>query len=399
MFNRSVSLILLLCAISSSAAKSKSYLQQNKMCRQTIRGPDHGFKLLNATTMLCAEVCTIFECTEYFCVDGVCCTPGSPESLCCPDDHPLCVAEGCCAAGHPEVCGDLCCTITSTCCGDDCCDTAEGEVCCGVKCCDAGKTCCAGSCCDEGDKCCGTHCCKVSESCCGNSCCDSNTETCCGGSCCENGNCCNDKCCDGSNQVCCGGIGCNNMCPSIFEIKPCPGPSEKIVLKNVRNERSSKERHKPVLELYRLLRNGESCTTMVSEAPTASYAVQDHILCQPNIKTQYLAFTSNLSLATTWYHLYKTKNSTGGLAKVAITSIPSTCTIYNLTDPLIRPKYLTNSLAVKKAVAQSAYLVDVPNGKWITGICIPPMYVPRFTHDEKKSSNDKLISEFDMNFP
>lgn len=80
-------------------------------------------------------------------------------------DHPLCVAKGCCAAGHPEVCGDLCCTITSTCCGDDCCDTAEDKVCCGDECCDtaAGKVCCGLEFCDAGKACCAGSCCDVGD--------------------------------------------------------------------------------------------------------------------------------------------------------------------------------------------------------------------------------------------
>ena len=77
----------------------------------------------------------------YYCPDDeICCTPGSPLSRCCPEDHPVCVGLFCCPEDAPLLCGIFCCDIGSTCCVTKCCDI--DETCCGSgNCCNATETC------------------------------------------------------------------------------------------------------------------------------------------------------------------------------------------------------------------------------------------------------------------
>ena len=55
---------------------------------------------------VCAEICCWWSCTTYYCPgDTICCTPGTPDSLCCPEDHPLCVAEDAVQRAIPKCVG------------------------------------------------------------------------------------------------------------------------------------------------------------------------------------------------------------------------------------------------------------------------------------------------------
>ena len=94
--------------------------------------------------------CTFWECGV--CVgDGVCCTPGSMESLCCHEKYPKCCP--------PMVVGTQCCE--------------EDDVCCPLP--TMGKL----GCCEEGETCCNSP--DLGEL----GCCGLNEPLCCHGKCCE----------------------------------------------------------------------------------------------------------------------------------------------------------------------------------------------------------------------
>ena len=91
---------------------------QDSGCKKVLlQAPNHIVtkkgKLRSSKVGVGYEVCAeIGDCIYYCPGDGICCSPGNPNSKCCPADYPLCLPEGCCPEGYPKVCGRYCCGIS-----------------------------------------------------------------------------------------------------------------------------------------------------------------------------------------------------------------------------------------------------------------------------------------------
>ena len=255
-------------------------------------------KVGNVGDEVCAQICSWWSCTTYYCPgDTICCTPGSPSSRCCAADHPLCVAEGCCPEGYPKVCGEYCCVSDSFCCGDNCCESED--------------TCCnSENCCDETEPCC-----KEGET---------------------------PTCCDKESMACCnGGIGCGPICPSPFDAVGCGIDSEDADQQQL----MAFDCPDPTTtnwQLYRVMRTNEDCSSgLLAKNPLdTTTTVNNHVECgsQPQYTSQYISFTSSLEVARFWQAKKPWLNLK--IANIKPGTIPSTCVRYDLTSAAKRDQYL-----------------------------------------------------------
>lgn len=308
---------------------------------------------------ICAIICDP-ECIEYVCVDGICCTPGSPKSLCCPLDHPLCVKEGCCAAGRPKVCGMYCCEEEESCCAGGCCE--QSQTCCGIDCCELNDICCLDHCCDAGDTCCGSGCCELGEICCGGSSCCKQNETCCGEECCsENQTCCTvsgeKKCCNKTTADSCSSELHDSPCPYQFDALQC---SEKNKLKKHLPLEATKYKCPDLSKtkvLYRVLRPDESCYDgLKAKAPHATNSALSFVNCgsKDGYTSQYISTTSSFQVARS----YQTLIQRSKIAQIDVTKdLLATCSIVNLVNEAERKKYLGNAKSSLFAVGACEYLL------------------------------------------
>ena len=51
------------------------------------------------------QICAVEGDVTHYCPGGVCCTPGSPSSRCCPDYRPTCCGIFCCKRSQSCVIG------------------------------------------------------------------------------------------------------------------------------------------------------------------------------------------------------------------------------------------------------------------------------------------------------
>ena len=215
------------------------------------------------------QVCYETSFITYYCPgDGICCTPGSPTSKCCPADHPICVEDGCCPTGNPKACGKYCC--------------------------------------EEDNYCCGENCCKDEKSCCGeDQCCTDENP------CCKNGK--ENECCNKDSMACCGeGYGCVEPCESQFDAVGCiPLTLDDDLEIDVQTSVSGIWK-----TLYRILRRDEFAKALVAKNPMAQKSIKSHVGCgsRPNYKgSKYISTTASLKVA----RYYKKKGEEQGLTAVA----------------------------------------------------------------------------------
>lgn len=309
---------------------------------------------------ICAIICDP-KCIEYVCEDGVCCTPGSPTSLCCPYDHPLCVTDGCCPEGYPKKCGQYCCEKDSMCCLNGCCEA--GEFCCGTGCCDVTDVCCLDHCCDLGNLCCGTGCCELGKTCCnGLNCCEQK-ETCCGSNCCkENQTCCTVK----GQKQCCNKTEIVNACSSDLHFSPCPYQfdvlqcTEKLYWKKDLLIKATTTTCPVISEtrvLYRVLRPDETCYDgLKAKEPHAHETVHSFVNCgsKEGYTSQYISTTSSLGVAMS----YKLALPSVEIAQIDVNEdLLATCNIVDLVDRIEREKHLGDATSGKFAADSCEYLL------------------------------------------
>ncbi|WAR30466.1 hypothetical protein MAR_033008 [Mya arenaria] len=279
---------------------------------------------------VCAKICNWWSCTTYVCHNGVCCTPGSPKSKCCPYSHPVCIADRyCCKKGYSKVCGGkTCCKKNTNCCGSNCC--TYHQTCCGTN-----------ACCNRGDKCC-----KDSLG--------------------------HRSCCDEKHTFCCEQLGCKTLCPSIFDAVPCNGD----LSANIDSQSETYDFVKADITsgspkvLYRLLRKTEIPARIVAKDAGSTKRVQSHVLCGSRKKyvSQYISTTTDLQCALRWYHT----SLNGGIVKIDVSKLPKTARIIDLTDPNIRKRDLTNPKADYFAARMNEVLVALPKGASMSGKIIYP---------------------------
>lgn len=269
---------------------------------------------------VCAEVCGWWSCTTYYCPgDGICCTPGNPESKCCPADHPLCLPEACCPEGYPKICGRYCCEEDSFCCnGENCCSNEE-------------------ACCSE-NQCCleKAPCCKYGKS---------------------------KTCCDKNVKVCCDGYGCLDPCESQFDAIGCELSA--LSLSSVDVEGGFCKFGK---RLFRILRPDENPVRgIVAKNPFAQQTVNSHVGCGslPRFTSQYISTTASLNVAKYYKARGEEKGRTGlRIAEIQLDKLPEHCRleIVDLTTNANRNRYLDNRRAKNFARASCEVLLkcDVP---------------------------------------
>lgn len=269
------------------------------------------------------EVCAVIGDTIYYCPgDTICCTPGSPDSKCCPEDHPLCIGDFCCPSGYPKVCGPYCCPSESFCCNDEYCCKNE-QACCGV-----------GQCCTDQ-----TPCCK-----------ETGTES----------------CCDKDTQACCDDYGCVEPCESQFDAIGCQFTTLSL---------NSTQEDKDILltsggklfgtTLYRILRPDENCQPgLVAKNPQAKKTVLSHVNCgtRSNYKSQYISTSTSLDVMKYYKKMGEKKGLTGlRIAKLtALDKLPKVCKlkIVDLTIEANRDKYLGNAVCKNFAKKSCEVLLE-----------------------------------------
>ena len=318
-------------------------------------------------SQVCAKVCTFWSCTTYYCVDGVCCTPGSPQSLCCPDTHPLCLAGGCCPKYYPKICRIYCCHYDAKCCTDS------------DKCCGNSQTCCGSTCCDEGTNCCTQGdqdvCCRYGTSCCGTNCCDDENEKCCTKT--LEGDVTEKSCCNAVTMACCeGDIGC---------VEPCTCPFEALGCQPVSTPVQDVELPYPCLDynttglLYRIMRRDESCRDSL-KPKDPSNRHNKKILTHVNCGSR-----KNLRYGTPWISTSTTPKSPSmkkfiGQARqqrlnIAIISIPQdlgNCYVdADLTKEEERDKYLGRAVCKRFAAASCEVLIRCGVGDTVSCKQVP----------------------------
>ncbi len=270
---------------------------------------------------VCAQVCGFWSCTTYYCPgDGICCTPGDPESKCCPADHPLCLPEGCCPDGYPKVCGRYCCKEDSYCCNEE-------------------------------------NCCKIEEACCGE-------EQCCleESPCCEYAE--SKTCCDKNTMACCDGYGCSNPCESQFDAIGCQLSDLSLDGKLTDASGPGPKGRK----LYRILRRDEKPKKgIVAKNPAAKKTVLSHVNCgsRPKYASQFISTTTSLEVAKHYKQEGEKKNLTGlRIAEIDLDDLPENCKLetVDLTSEENRDKYLGNAVCKNFAKASCEVLLecDVP---------------------------------------
>lgn len=291
---------------------------------------------------VCHRHCNFWGCTTYFCKDGVCCTPGSKHSNCCPNETPVCVGEDkCCYTDLPKPCGDLCCETDSFCC--------EEEVCCKDE----------NSCCDQ-------QCCIEDAPCC------RHADT--------------KKCCSVETMACCEEFGCVAPCESQFDAIGCQfsddgelsdngelpdggelqeGP-EVSDNENVEEpEAKSREVRALGVKLYRILRPDENPQSIVPKDITAEKTVLSHVNCgsRPGYVSQYISTSASLDVARN----YKQKGEDKGLTGLRICEfdvnylVERACQLFDLTEEANRNLYLGRARMAKNfAKASQEVLLICP---------------------------------------
>lgn len=270
---------------------------------------------------VCAKICDPQGCTTYYCPgDEICCSPGNPNSKCCPADHPLCLPEGCCPEGYPKVCGQYCCEEDSFCCNGENCCTNE-EACCGEDKCCTGKA----------------PCCEYGES---------------------------KECCDENLQACCDGYGCVAPCESQFDAIGCQLAG--LSLSSDKVETGSLCRFGK--ELWRILRPDEIPEVgLTAKNPQATKKVISHVNCgsRKGYASQYISTSASYKVA----QYYKAKGEKEGLtglriAKIDLDALPKHCKLkmVDLTTKENRDKYLGKAVCKNYAKASCEVLLecDVP---------------------------------------
>ena len=313
----------------------QSTSRSREMLEKTSTASQRGKQLRSSLTsdQVCHRHCTWWSCTTYFCKDGVCCTPGSKDSKCCPNRAPVCVGTGCCYVDLPKPCGDLCCETDSFCCDD--------EVCCKDE----------NSCCDQ--QCCIDYapCCRHEDT---------------------------KKCCSEETMACCDGYGCVDPCESQFDAIGCQfsndgelsdngefpdngeGPNggelqegpEASDNGNV-EESAAKSREIRALrdKLYRILRPDENPQSIVPKDITAQKTVLSHVNCgsRPRYTSQYISTSASLDVA----RRYKQRGEDKGLTGLRICEfdvndvVESACQIFDLTEAANRDRYLGRAVMAK----------------------------------------------------
>lgn len=302
----------------------KKVLRQVPISPATQKGELRSKSKSNVGYEVCAQVCGWWSCTTYYCPgDGICCTPGDPESKCCPAEYPLCLPEGCCPKGYPKLCGKYCCEADSFCCNDE-------------------------------------HCCKNEDACCGK-------EQCCR----EEAPCCKEDdtsaCCNKDTMGCCDGYGCVSPCESQFDAIGCQlsslslGVKEKEALDTGGFCRFGKS-------LFRILRPAEIPKIgIVAKNPLAERTVLSHVNCgsRPKYTSQYISTTTSLDVAKYYMEMGEKKGLTGlRIAEIHLDKLPKNCKleIVDLTTEENRDKYLGKAVCKNFAKKSCEVLLkcDVP---------------------------------------
>ena len=299
----------------------KKVLRQVPIAAAAQKGRELDKSPTNVGYQVCARVCSWWSCTTYYCPgDGICCTPGDPDSKCCPAEYPLCLPEGCCPEGYPKVCGKYCCEEDSFCCNDE-------------------------NCCKNEDACCGKEQCCLEQSPC---CKQDDTST----------------CCEKDAMGCCEGYGCIPPCPSQFDAIGCQLSSLSID-SEAENEsllvggvcRFSKQ-------LYRILRRSENPKKgIVAKNPFAGKTVISHVNCgsRPKYESQYISTTASLEVAKYYKEMGKKKGLTRlRIAKIRLDKLPKGCQLktVDLTTEKNRDKYLGNAVCKNFAKASCEVLLE-----------------------------------------
>ena len=266
-------------------------------------------KDLQKTEKVRYEVCANVGSTTYYCPgDGICCTPGSPTSKCCPADQPLCITQGtkvvCCVQGYPKLCGAYCCTSDSYCCDDKNCCASEEQCCGSDQCCLEQTPCCTGP-----DK--------------------------------------KQQCCDKDKMACCGSTyGCVSPCQSPFDAIGCAVASAQDKEKQSENfdlidgppqvtcpsPATTKTLYRSpatTKTLYRILRPDQNCDVgLIAKDPSQTRTVLSHVKCggRPNYKSQFISFSSSMEVAIYY------RNKFDPSLQIATVEIPAgQCTMIDLT--------------------------------------------------------------------
>ena len=270
---------------------------------------------------VCARVCASGSCTTYYCPgDGICCTPGDPNSKCCPAEYPLCLPEGCCPEGYPKVCGKYCCEEDSFCCNDE-------------------------NCCKNEDACCGKEQCCLEQS-----------------PCCKQDD--SSICCVKDIMGCCEGYGCVPPCSSQFDAIGCQLASLSIVSEGEKESLLTGGVCRFAKNLFRILRPDEIPKIgIVAKNPLADRTVLSHVNCgsRPKYTSQYISTTASLDVA----RYYKKKGEEKGLsglriAQIQLDKLPEGCKlkIVDLTTEENRNKYLGNAVCKNFAKASCEVLLE-----------------------------------------
>lgn len=292
-----VVLLMTMLFIRCSAEERKA----NKVLKKEKVNADLSSEKISVGDEVCARVCSFWSCTTYYCAEGVCCTPGSPSSLCCPTSYPLCFPDGCCPEGYSKMCGRHCCTADTACCENGCCDDSE--------------RCCSG----EG----GTK-----------------------------------LCCKKDVMACCGdGIGCQKPCESQFDALPCEQSDFDFVSYLADLSISHEIDTKLPRVLYRVIRWNEIPSGIIAKNPKAERTVLSHVNCgsRKNYESQFISFTTSLKVAKAYAQ--KTGNR---IVKLTVnnTTISKFNEFVDLTSEKNRDEYLGNAVYKNFAKASSEVVIS-----------------------------------------
>lgn len=298
---------------------------------------------------VCFRDCSWWGCTTYYCKDGVCCTPGSPTSICCPEDTPICAGKDrdilCCPTASPKRCGENCCKTDSYCC--------EEEVCC-----------------------------KDENSCCNQQCCIDQAP------CCKYGD--EKKCCSEITMACCDGYGCVEPCESQFDAIECQlnglgdeelerkeeigreGKAERENFKEAPErenlqETSETERGKETSEksreareipdiLYRVLRSDENPAAIVPKDITEDRTILSHVNCgsRKNYRSQFISTTTSLDVARE----YQSRKRGLRICQFDVNVLRQhQCDFFDLTTEEGRNLYLGDAVMAKNFAGKSEEVV------------------------------------------
>lgn len=273
---------------------------------------------------VCAVRCGWWSCTTYYCKDGVCCSPGDPESTCCPHHLPECVPGigKCCKSGYYP-CGGGCCSPLTYCCDGACCI----------------NQCCSGKCCSDE-----SVCCRHDDS---------------------------SQCCNRYISACCEGLGCVQSCGAPFDALGCeligqafPEVPE-IDGESEIGEESSRAIRAYGDKLYRILRPDENPEGIVAKDPSAQKTVSSHVNCGGRANypgSQYISTSNSLDVS----RKYKTKGEERGRTGLRICEFDVNllrqrdCIFVDLTDEELRNTLLKNWRAKNFARAYAEVLIQCP---------------------------------------